>query len=174
MFKVLGKIVLGLIYIVTVLVLLYVFVVQPNPIDGNSMMPTFENGEVLLTYKLGYKLGSPKQGDIAVFHAPADAHCPSDEKCDFVKRVIGLPGDSVMIRSGKVYVNGLLLEEEYIVGGLNSAKEITIPSGQYYVLGDNRPGSVDSRKYGFVDGQDFIGKAIFVIWPISNFRAIEK
>ncbi len=131
-------------------------------VDGLSMMPTLENGEFIIVSRLSYRFGQPERGDIIVFHYPRN---PTEE---FIKRVIGLPGDEIVIRSGTVYVNGYPLEEPYIAAPPNYETQMTVGENQLFVLGDNRNNSSDSHVWGTVPLDYVIGKAVFVYWPVPK------
>lgn len=135
-------------------------------VDGHSMDPTLANGDYVLVYKLAYQKTLPNTGDIIVFHPPND---PPQE---YIKRVIGRPGDQVVVAGGKVSVNGQVLNEPYILNRPNYRAEITVPAGTVFVLGDNRQNSQDSHEFGPVPLASIIGKAIVIYWPPSNWSAI--
>ncbi len=137
-------------------------------VEGYSMMPTLENGEFIVVSRVSYKLGSPQRGDIIVFHYPRN---PADE---FIKRVIGLPGDSIRIHNGVVYVNGRPLEEPYIAAPPNYETEWQVPEGELFVLGDNRNNSSDSHSWGTVPLDYVVGKAVFVYWPLPRFGPLNR
>ncbi len=156
------------IFAVAIFLFVYLLVLQPHKIKGQSMDPTFKDGEFLLTDKVTYRFGEPKRGDVVVFKAPPDDHE------EYIKRIIGLPGDTVMVQGGKVYVNGQLLNESaylastvvtqsgnYAVEG----KTITVPEGEYMVMGDNRPHSFDGRNFGPIKKEKFTGRAWVTYWP---------
>lgn len=151
--------------IITTLVFLLARVfVQNYQVDGPSMTPTLLNSQFILVNKADYYLHSPQRGDVIVFKYPLD---PSR---DFVKRVIGVPGDTVSITAdGVVAVNGVRLSEPYTndLTNLNGPELVTLKAGQYFVLGDNRGDSSDSRVWGPVPLADIIGKAELVYWPVS-------
>jgi signal peptidase I len=128
-------------------------------VDGFSMEPTLRNGEFVIVNKLAYKLGSPSIGDVIVFHYPKD---PTQE---YIKRVIGLPGDKVKVTGGQVSVNGKQLDEPYIATPPRYNGEWEVPAGGLFVLGDNRNNSSDSHNWGGVPLENIIGKALFVYWP---------
>jgi len=152
----------------------YIFLFQPHQVDGRSMEPNFHNGEYILTDKISYRLHSPNRGDVVVFHSP------QDERVDFIKRIIGIPNDTVKLAGGYVYLNGQRLEEPYIndlgqvLSGryLREGDEIRVPDGQYLVMGDNRLHSSDSREWGLVTSAELVGRAFFRYWPISDFGTI--
>ncbi len=135
-------------------------------VDGFSMEPTLRNGEFVIVNKLAYKLGSPAVGDVIVFHYPRD---PSQE---YIKRVIGLPGDQVKVSGGQVFVNDKLLEEPYIASPPRYNSQWEVPAGGLFVLGDNRNNSSDSHNWGAVPLENIIGKALFVYWPPDQWGFI--
>lgn len=152
----------------------YVFLFQPHQVDGKSMEPNFHNAEYILTDKISYRLSSPKRGDVVVFHSP------QDNKTDFIKRILGVPGDIIMVKDGHFYLNGDRLDEAYINDPgkvapgrfLREGVETEVPLGQYYVMGDNRLHSSDSREWGFVPKANIVGRAFFRYWPIDAFGTI--
>jgi signal peptidase I len=156
----------------SVFVLLYLFIAQPNEVKGNSMKPNFLNGEFLLTDKLSYQFGQPQRGDVVVFKAPPTEPC-AEEQCEYIKRIIGLPGDKVMVKEGQVYLNGKLLDQPFLSEGLitdpgdynQEGVEKTVPEGEYLCFGDNRPQSRDGREFGPIKRESIIGKAFFKYWP---------
>jgi len=131
-----------------------------------SMEPTLVPGEILLVNKLEYKFGEIERGDIVTFHYPLD---PS---LDYVKRVIGLPGDSVIVRDSKVWVNDHQLYEPYISAPPEYDGAWKVPEGNLFVLGDNRNPSADSHVWGFVPLENLIGKAFAVYWPVTKIRGL--
>lgn len=137
-------------------------------VDGYSMEPTLEDGEYVLVNKLSYWLGEPAYGDIVVFHFPRS---PEQE---YVKRVIGLPGDQVTIRSGEVLVNNVPLAENYIKAPPTYIGEWVVPDESLFVLGDNRNNSSDSHNWGWVPKENVIGKAVLIYWPPKSWSTIEK
>jgi len=130
-------------------------------VENISMEPTLQPGYLLIVNKLAYKLGEPKHGDIVVFHYMGD----NNE--DYIKRVIGLPGDEVKIENGTVYVNGIALNEPYIAAFPAYSGTWKVPEGSLFVLGDNRNNSSDSHQWGFVDLDDVVGKAVFIYYPFD-------
>lgn len=133
-------------------------------VENVSMKPTLLPDERLLVNKLAYRFGEVKRGDIIVFHFPAN---PSE---DYIKRVIGLPGDLVQIRENKVYVNGKELSEDYIAAPVMYDGEWVVPPDSLFVLGDNRNQSSDSHSWGFVPMKNVIGKALVVYWPLDKVK----
>lgn len=136
-------------------------------VDGFSMEPTLHNGEFIIINKLAYKLGQPQIGDVIVFNYPRD---PQQE---YIKRVIGLPGDEVIISGGVVYVNGIALDEPYIATPPSYHSNWKVPEGSLFVLGDNRNNSSDSHSWGTLPLTDVIGKALVVYWPPTDWGLID-
>jgi signal peptidase I len=136
-------------------------------VDGFSMEPTLRTGEFVIVNKLAYKLSQPKLSDVIVFHYPRD---PQQE---YIKRVIGLPGDNVVISNGQVSVNGQIIDEPYIAAAPAYQSEWTVPENSLFVLGDNRNNSSDSHSWGPVPMDEVIGKAIFVYWPPEKWGTID-
>jgi len=135
-------------------------------VDGFSMRPTLQDGEYILVNKLAYKTGEPHRGDIVVFIFPVD---PQE---DLIKRVIGLPGETVAIHSGTVSVNGIQLAEPYIASPPAYDDEWVVPEGQLFVLGDNRNDSRDSHQWGFLPIENVIGRAVLIYWPPEEWQVI--
>lgn len=166
----------SIVVVMAILVMVYLFGISPQEISGQSMFPTFENGEYILTNKIEYKLNEPQHGDIIVFKSPGN------KEVDFIKRIIGVPGDRVALRNGKYYLNGKTLDEVYLPSGvytfagsfLRENGEITVPPGQYFVSGDNRPHSLDSREFGTIAKGDIIGKALLRYWPFDRAGVIKN
>lgn len=152
----------------------YIFLFQPHQVDGKSMEPNFHNAEYILTDKISYRMHTPKRGDVVVFHSP------QDERVDFIKRILGVPGDTIKIQGGYVYLNGTKLEEKYVndpgqvLPGrfLRENMEVEVPPGQYFVMGDNRNHSSDSREWGLVTSAEIVGRAFFRYWPVSEFGIV--
>ncbi len=136
-------------------------------VDGFSMRPTLEDGEYVLVNRLAYRFGEYARGDVVVFRFPID---PSQ---DFIKRIIGLPGDVVSIADGVVSVNGQPLSEDYIAAAPLYSGQWVVPEGHLFVLGDNRNDSSDSHSWGMVPVENVIGKAVLVYWPFTNIMLID-
>lgn len=168
------------VFALSIFVLVYVFLAQPHQVSGNSMYPNFHTGEYLLTNKLAYRLGVPRRGEVIVFKAPAGAHCPTGGACDFIKRIIGEPGDRIRLRAGKFYINGQSLDEPYLnvdlkTSGdayLSEGQEITLGEDEYFVAGDNRLGSSDSRAWGPITTGSIVGRAWIKYWPLRELGVI--
>lgn len=135
-------------------------------VENISMKPTLQPGELLLVNKLAYRLGEPHHGDVIVFHYPAD---PSE---DYIKRLVGLPGDEIRVGNGLVYINGQAMNEPYIAAPPAYNGSWIIPDGMYFVLGDNRNQSSDSHSWGFVPKNNIVGKALFVYWPLDQVKTL--
>jgi len=155
-------------------VVLYLFIMTPHEVVGRSMDPTYKNGEMLMANKILYKMKKPERGDVIIFKY--------SETQDFIKRIIGLPRETVMLKDGKLYINGNLLDESnylsssvYTNGGeyLKEGETITVPEGRYFACGDNRPHSSDSRTFGPIDEKDIKGKAWIVYFPFNEFRLVK-
>ena len=136
-------------------------------VDGSSMEPTLHSGEFIIVNKLAYRTGATQFGDIVVFHFPRN---PSQE---YIKRVIGLPGDQVEIIGGQVIVNGNVLSEDYIAAPPTYEASWTVPDDAIFVLGDNRNNSSDSHAWGPVPLDHVVGKAVIVYWPPTEWGIVE-
>ena len=175
----------GVILVVALAVafLLQAFVVKPYKIPSPSMVPTLDPGDRVLVARFLYHFTSPARGDIVVFKYPLDTHVV------FIKRLIGLPGDTISLRDGSVYVDGVRLNEPYLpkLDGRPVPTEpapplpgstmtepwslnrpYTVPAGHYFMMGDNRTDSDDSRVWGPVPASDLIGRAFFIYWPVTR------
>lgn len=152
----------------TLLIFLVIrFAVQNYLVDGLSMEPSLHNNEYVLVNKLSYLFHAPERGDVIVFHWPIDT------SKDLIKRVIGLPGDVITIDSKNVRIDGVLLNEPYISAPANpSGFKGVVPPNDYFVMGDNRIISDDSRDWGFVPRDFIIGKAVMVYWPVNQWQFI--
>jgi len=137
-------------------------------VDGFSMEPTLLNGEFVIVNKLSYKLGDPQYSDVIVFHFPRD---PEQE---YIKRIIGLPGDLVRIADGQVFVNKKKINEPYITAPPKYQSEWKVAEGSLFVLGDNRNRSSDSHNWGTVPLDYVVGKALFIYWPPQAWGSIEQ
>lgn len=160
--------------------LLYAFVIKPYNVKGDSMDPTLKDGERVIANKLGKTFGNLERGNVIVFHA--------DENSDYVKRIIGVPGDHIEYKHDVLYVNGKKTPEPYleynmkhknyeeITGSFkssdlpNSGGQYKIPKDRYLVLGDNREVSKDSRAFGLIDKKQIVGKVSLRFWPFSEFK----
>jgi signal peptidase I len=154
--------------------LIRTFVAEPRLIPSESMYPTLHTGDRLVVEKVSYRFHPPTTGDIVVFQSPEELQrrgYPQDQA--FIKRVIGLPGDIIGIANGTVYRNGQPLKEEYIAEPPNQPfPPVKIPVGKYFVMGDNRNDSNDSRYWGFLPQKNIIGRAVFRFWPFNRLGLI--
>lgn len=165
----------SIVVIMAIMVMIYLFIISPQEINGQSMYPTFHNGEYILTNKIIYKFRDPKRGDIVVFKSP------KNKEIDYIKRIIALPGETVRLDGNTFYVNGTPVSEPYIPAGtfifggsyLQEGQEVIVPNDKYFVVGDNRPHSADSREFGPIDEIDFIGMAFMRYWPFDKFWMVE-
>lgn len=148
----------------------------PNQVKGDSMEPTFLSGEYILTSKIAYKFRSPHRGDVIVFQSPRNPDI------DYIKRIIGLPGDEILVKDQEVYVNGTLLGESYIADKTNvwegkfikNGVPIIVPNDSYFVMGDNRPRSSDSREFGPVPYESIIGEVFYRYFPAAKMGTINN
>lgn len=152
------------------------FLVQPFLVSGSSMEPNFASGDYLLIDEASYYFREPKRGEVIVFHYP------KDESVYYIKRVIGLPGETVVVSNGgitiknKEYPEGLVLEEGYLQGiqETTGEKQTTLNEGEFFVLGDNRPYSFDSRSWGSVNEKEIVGVVRMRLWPFNKVMAISQ
>jgi len=160
-----------------VFLVIYAFLFRPFEVDGDSMYPNFHNHEYVITNLIALRFQTPKLGDVVVFKAPPD---PSK---DYIKRVIGLPGDTISIKDGQVYRNGELFDQSsflkpdvttYGESFLKDGDSVKVPTDEYFVMGDNRPYSSDSREWGFVKKDELIGESLLVYWPITQMRLVKN
>ncbi len=152
------------------------FLFQPFLVSGASMEPTFQNGDYLLVDEISYRFRTPKRGEVLVFRYPNN---PSKK---FIKRVVGLPGENVVVEAGKVKIttNGkeqeyILNENSYLPNASTPGKvEMKLEEDEYFVLGDNRNGSYDSRGWGALAEEQIVGKVFLRAWPIEGFETFSK
>ncbi|MEM7798289.1 MAG: signal peptidase I [Chloroflexota bacterium] len=135
-------------------------------IEGASMEPTLQEGQYLIINKLAYFLDEPERGDIIVLHFP------NDRSRDFIKRIIALPGDTIDINNGEVRVNGALIQEPYIKDPPGNNQSWVVPEDSFFVMGDNRRNSSDSRTWSYLPEEDIIGKAWVVYWPPQEWQLV--
>lgn len=176
-----------LVILFSIAILLYLFVITPNQVDGPSMKDNFLNGELVLTNRLSAWIGDTalgktlglnyKRGDVVILQKPGYS--------EFIKRIIALPGERISIRNGNFYIDGKKLDEEYIPATMQTnggnfiedgGEGKTVPEGYYFVSGDNRPVSNDSRfeEIGFIDRKWIKGKVILRFWPLNTFSLITE
>lgn len=152
----------GVIIFIFVLALVHFFIATIHVVQGQSMEPNFSTGQFIITNKISYLVSEPQRGDVVVLRFPGDP-----ERSKYIKRIIGLPGEKIQIKDSKVYINDKLLIESYIPDTNPTYPDMTvfIPEGQYFIMGDNRPNSNDSRAWGTARVTDFIGKGFFRLNP---------
>jgi len=158
-----------LFFSVAFMLVMILFVYQPVKVEGSSMEPGLEDQERLVINKLVYRLETIERGDIIVFRYPRD------HRKSFIKRVIGIPGDRVRVFEGRVYLNDELLPEPYVAQDYfdsRSYEERLVKPGTYYVMGDHRSMSNDSREFGLVPRADIYGKAVFGYWPVEKLGTV--
>lgn len=152
------------------------FFIQTFLIDGSSMEPNFHNSEYILVDKLSYHFTEPKRGDV-------DTLIPPDNITkDYIKRIIGVPGDTLEIKQGKVFINGEAIKEPYLPkdlptfmdGDPDNIYKVTLKKDQFFVLGDNRPDSRDSRYIGIIPKSYLIGRVILIAYPFKNFEFLHR
>jgi signal peptidase I len=151
-------------------ILMITFLYQPVRVEGTSMLPRLEDHDRLFINKFVYRISSIHRGDVVVFHYPRDP-----EK-SYIKRVIALPGDRISIERGRVFLNGKLLPESYVpeqYRDTRSLAEMVIPEEAYFMMGDHRSISSDSREFGPVERDLIYGKAVFVYWPTKDAGVVE-
>lgn len=151
------------------------FLVQPFLVNGASMEPNFSSGDYLLIDEITYRLREPSRGEVVVFHYPGN------ESTYYIKRIIGLPGERLIFKNGKVTVvdkenpDGFALDENYLPKGLGtSGGEVSLKNNEYFVLGDNRSYSFDSRSWGSLNKSELVGLVRLRLWPINKVMAVEK
>lgn len=163
------------VFSISIFLFLYLLVIQPHKIKGSSMEPNFHDGQYLLTDKISYRFNEPQAGDVVVFKAPPDY------RDEYIKRIIAVPGEQISIKNGKVFKNGNIFEEEYLPNDIytNAGKfaeegeALTVPTQSFFVMGDNREHSLDSRNFGFVSIDKITGRAWFIYWPPTDVGKIK-
>lgn len=156
------KEVIPYIVIVVVVVLIRTFIITPVRVDGDSMKNTLKNGDILLLYKLS----SIDRFDIIVLDEEKD-----NEK--IIKRVIGMPGETVVIKKGKIYINDKVIDDEYAYGETSDFDKVTLADDEYFILGDNRLISKDSRYFGPIKDNEIKGKIVFRLFPFTKIGTVQ-
>lgn len=165
---------LSIILTISLLLVLRWFILEPRIVEQRSMLPTLRDGDVILVSKQAYLLSNPTRGDIIVLKSP-------NGKQDLVKRILGTPGDCIRIDGGKIFVNDIRIRE-----GINDINSLDIPNctsqrtfrgnklgdDEFFIIGDNRDLSKDSRAFGAIKGDDILGKVFIVVWPTERFSII--
>lgn len=153
-------------------VVLRFFVLQPFIVDGASMEPNFSNNQYILIDKVSYRFRAPKRGEVVVFHPP---NIPNE---NYIKRIVGLPGETVVIKNNQVNVDGHILREAYLESNQSTTQPnslsniVTLGHNEYFVLGDNREHSSDSRDWGPLQLSSIEGRTWFIMFPVTDFRAV--
>jgi signal peptidase I len=147
------------------------FLIQPFVVEGNSMEPNFHNKQYLLVDKISYKLRQPARGEVIVFNPP------NNSSQNYIKRIIGLPGETIKITGGNIYINDLDLDEKYLTQNgstMTSSNDfsIALKDNEYFVMGDNRNHSSDSREFGALPKTNIIGRTWLIIWPFQYFGIV--
>ncbi|MBI3160056.1 MAG: signal peptidase I [Chloroflexi bacterium] len=136
-------------------------------VDGHSMEPSFHHNDYVIVWRLAYRVGEIERGDVVVFPYP------NNPEEDYIKRVVGLPGDVVAIQEGQLLVNGVAVDEPYLAEPMwRNFPEVVVPDGSVFVMGDNRNDSSDSRRWGPLSIEDILGKAVFVYWPPGDIKLV--
>ncbi len=159
--------------VIAIVTFVRVFIAQPFIVSGASMDPTFQNSNYLIIDEITYRFEEPKRGDVIVFHPPIDM------SVFYIKRIIGLPGEKVNVHNGKVTItnaehpDGMVLDEPYITPDtITENVTMDIPEGNYFVMGDNRPASFDSRKWGILPKKNISGRVLIRAFPFNEFGII--
>jgi len=150
------------------------FLIQPFYVSGQSMEPNFKNNQYIIVDQISYRVKSPKRGDVVVFKYPRNV------AFSFIKRIIGLPGETINVSNGDVTIyneihpKGIKLEEDYITSRTPLQTNITLKKDEYFVLGDNRPNSSDSRTWGVLPRHLIVGKVWVVLYPFEEFKTLKN
>lgn len=144
------------------------FCVARVRVENVSMETSFTEGELLMVNRLNYKFNEPERGDVVIFKAPTEPNK------DYIKRMIGLPGDQILIKEGKLFINGNEIQEPWVHEQMAYEGEWTVPENAYFVLGDNRNHSSDSHSWGFVPRENLVGDAFFCYWPLNHIRVVNN
>lgn len=160
-----------------IFLIIHAFILRTFQVTGLSMFPNFHDQELVLTNIIGLHFAPLKRGEVIVFKAP------TDEERDYIKRIVGLPGETVEVRGGSIYINGKKFDESNYLNSdvktypgsfAREGEPVTVPEGQYFVLGDNRSNSSDSREWGAVKQDAVIGRSFIVFWPVNAFRVVNN
>lgn len=160
------------ILVALVIVLILTSVIKPTIVKESSMEPTLYENHYLIINKMAYKMGDEERGDIIVFESELENE--DGEKKLLIKRIIGLPGETVTVKDGEVYIDGLLLEEDYLKDGITPGEidNCRVPEGQLFVMGDNRVVSIDSRELGCIGEDTVMGKAVLRLYPFNQIGGL--
>lgn len=159
----------GIIIFILALILIHLFIATIHIVQGESMEPNFHTNEIIITNKLSYLTKKPQRGDVVVLKFPGDP-----DRIKYIKRIIGLPNETLEIRNSKIYIDGQEIVESYIPKDTYTEPDMTINIGsdEYFIVGDNRPNSNDSRAWGTARTNDLIGKGFFILNPLSRWGFI--
>lgn len=146
------------------------FVIQPFIVEGQSMEPSFQNNDYLITEKISFELRAPKRGEVVIFHPP------DNPNINYIKRIVGLPGDKIELKEGNIYINDTIIKEPYLIAGeqtISGQKEFksTLKDEEYFLLGDNRNHSRDSREIGAIPKENIVSKIWVRLLPLDNVEA---
>lgn len=163
-------------FVGSIFIVIYLFIMQPNQVKGASMVPTFHDGEYIFTSKVTYKFRGIERGDVVVFRSPRNPDI------EYIKRVIGVSGDTIRVSDGVVYVNDRQLDEPYISdktnlwegGFIRENETVTVPANKLWVMGDNRPRSSDSRDFGPIEASSLIGQVFYRYFPPDRMGVISN
>ena len=149
-----------------VVVAIRLFVLEPHSVSGSSMLETFHDNDYLFVEKVSYLFTNPKRGDVIFFNPPLEER--TSER--FIKRVIGVPGDSVRVQDGVTYINNIPQEEPFVTHPSKTSASTILGQDQYFVMGDNRAGSYDSRSWGPITKSEIKGQVLLRLYPFSNIN----
>jgi signal peptidase I len=165
-----------IVFVGSLFIVIYLFIAQPNQVKGQSMEHTFQSGDYIFTSKITYKFRGPQRGDVIVFRSPRNPDI------EYIKRIIGLPGDTIIVRNNEVYVNDQQLNEPYIAektnlwdgGYMKEGEPVVVPKDSLIVMGDNRPHSSDSREFGPIHFSSVDGQVFYRYFPSTKMGGIEN
>lgn len=153
------------VYVLIVLAIRF-FVIEPHSVSGSSMLETFQDNDYLFVEKVSYIFSNPKRGDVVVFNPPLE-----DRTSDrFIKRIIGVPGDTVRVSEGITYVNNIPQAENFVTHKSSQEANVTLGKDQYFVMGDNRSGSYDSRSWGPITKSEIKGQVLLRLYPFNKIN----
>jgi len=164
------------VFIGSLFIVVYLFILTPNQVKGASMEPTFQSGDYILTSRVTYKMRTPQRGDVIVFKSPKNSDI------EYIKRIVALPKDKLVVENGNVFVNDKLIQENYISaqtnlwdgGFVKEAVPLYVPEDEIFVMGDNRPRSSDSREFGPVPESSIIGQVFYRYFPSNVMGMINN
>lgn len=172
------EIIIFILFAVGVVLPFRFFIAEPYVVSGASMDPTFATGHYLIVDKISYKFEEPKRNSVIIFTFPKEANVPAEDGRNLIKRVIGLPGDTVVMNGNEVKIinkdnpNGFVLNQSYVTHKSPSNFSVTLKEGQYFVMGDNRKESYDSRSWGILPKEDIIGRPVLRLLPVNEISIL--